>query len=131
MLLLLSLALAADVVDGDTAPTWRILGGQGTATLLLNPSTGSPEAALDLLVLEAGAAVPTHTHPGSAELLYLVEGSVRVTIAGRVSTAGPGDAVYIPPDVEHSAVAETRVRAVQAYVGPGPEQRFTQSERVR
>lgn len=130
-LLLAPLALAGPVADGDTAPTYTIAAGKGTATLLLGPSTGAPEAAVDLLVLADGAVVPPHVHDGSVEVLYIVEGRAEMVIAGEAVVAEKGDAVRIPAGVEHSAKVTGSLRAVQVYVGPGPEQRFTQGERVR
>jgi mannose-6-phosphate isomerase-like protein (cupin superfamily) len=71
-------------------------------------------------------------HAESSELLYLKTGKVRMRIAGATMEASAGDVVYIPRGVEHSASVdgEATVEAVQIYVGPGPEQRFTQGERL-
>ena len=139
MLPVLALALAADpspavspspVVSEATAPRYRIAAGKGTATLLLNATTGSPEASLGLLTLDAGAEVAPHVHAESVEILYLEAGSVEVVVAGLTLTARAGDAVRIPAGVEHSARVTTTMRALQVYVAAGPEQRFTAGERV-
>lgn len=126
MLVLLSEALAdpGAVVAGATAPAFAVADGKGTATLLLNPGTGSAKAALDALSFEAGAAVPLHRHDASDELLYVVTGRVEMTIGGRVLTAGPGDAIHVPQGVDHSAKVLEAAKLVQVYVGPGPEDRF-------
>jgi putative monooxygenase len=134
----LPVALAADpapqaVMKGQDAPTYAIAGGKGSAQLLLNASTGSKEAALSVLVLAPGVEVPAHRHEGAAEMLYVEEGAVEMTIGGVKHTAVAGDAIYVPPGVEHSARVTTKLtplRAVQVYVGPGPEQRFASGERV-
>jgi quercetin dioxygenase-like cupin family protein len=45
-----------------------------------------------------------------------------------------GDAVYIPAGIKHSAripEGAPSFRAVQVYVGPGPEARFRQGEPVK
>ena len=119
------------VVTAAQAPTFAIAGGKGTAQLFVNATTGAHEAALTVLRLEAGAAVPPHVHDGSAELLYIERGEVEMTIGGQTHRAGPGDAVYIPPRVEHSArVTGGPLVAVQVYAAPGPEQRFTAGPRV-
>jgi quercetin dioxygenase-like cupin family protein len=131
MLLALALALAGPVATGDTAPAWKIAGGKGTATLLHNGSTGATAAAMDLLVLEAGAAVPPHKHDTSVEMLYVIEGTVDMVIGGEKVSAKAGDAIYVPANVEHQATATSGLRCVQVYVGPGPEQRFMQGERAR
>ncbi len=132
MLLLLPLALAADpVVHGDTAPAYRILAAKGTAELLLNATTGSPEAALDLLTLDDGAEATPHVHADSVEILYILEGRVEMVIGGVPWVAQKGDAVRIEKGVEHSARVIGSLKAVQVYVVAGPEQRFTAGERVR
>ena len=124
-LALLSLAHAEPgVVTGSTAPSFTILDGKSTATLLLGPSTGSSRAALDALTFEAGAVVPAHVHEASDELLYVVSGKVELTMGGRTVTAGPGDAILVPQGVEHAARAVEAAKLVQVYVGPGPEERF-------
>lgn len=135
------LAAAAVAVPARTAhrphapgPTYVIAGGKGTATLLLGPKLqGAREAALTLLQLAPGAEVPEHVHESSAEMLYIEAGRVEMTIAGRTTRAGPGDAVYIPAGTPHAArvlgPAES-VRAVQVYVAPGPEQRFSKGEKL-
>lgn len=132
MLLLLPLALAADpVVDGDTAPAYKILANKGSAELLLNASTGSPEAALDLLTLQDGAEAAPHVHADSVEILYILEGRVEMLIGGKPWVAEKGDAVRIEKGVEHSAKVVGSLKAVQVYVVAGPEQRFTTGERIR
>jgi quercetin dioxygenase-like cupin family protein len=118
------------VVEGRTAPVHRIVAGKGTARLLLNAATGASAAALTHLTFAAGAEVPEHVHAESAELLYVEEGVLEMTIAGRPATARGGDAVYIPAGTPHATRATRATRAVQLYVGPGPEQRFRQGERV-
>lgn len=132
LLLCLPLALAAEpaptVARAAEAPTYAIAGGAGTARLLLNASQGAP-AAVSHLVLAPGAEVPPHRHDSSAELLYVETGQVTMVIGGQTWTAGPGDAILIPAGVEHSARVLGKIQpleAVQIYVGPGPEQRFTQ-----
>ena len=86
MLQLLVLAvLAADpkaqIVAADQARSYLIANGKGQATLLLGAAQGAP-AALSVLTLAPGAEVPEHTHDGSAEILYVEEGRVEMTIAG-------------------------------------------------
>jgi len=119
------------VVASAQAPTFRI--GQGTAVLLLNEATGAQAASLGVLELETGAQVAEHLHESSVEMLYVEEGSAEMTVEGKPYTVKAGDGVYIPAGVRHSArVPEgtPRLRAVQVYVGPGPEQRFRQGTPV-
>jgi mannose-6-phosphate isomerase-like protein (cupin superfamily) len=122
------------VVSTAEAPTFRISQGKGTAILLVNEETGARAASLGVLELEAGAGVPEHIHEDSVEMLYVEEGTAEMTVEGKVVPVRSGDAVYIPARVRHSAripEGAPRFRAVQVYVGPGPEKRFRQGEPVK
>jgi quercetin dioxygenase-like cupin family protein len=93
--------------------------------ILLEPeSTSDPAAYLGVLEADAGAEVAPHKHPGSAELIYIVSGSGKATVAGQTSALEEGTAIYIPEDSEHSASFDAAARAVQLYAPAGPEQRF-------
>jgi len=119
-------------VSEREAPRHVIAQGKGSATLLHHAATGATAASMTLLVLDKGALVPEHVHEASAELLYIEEGAVEMTVNGQKLRAQRGDALYIPAGVKHSAqvVSEGPMRGVQVYAGPGPEQRFTQGPRV-
>jgi len=122
------------VVSTAEAPTFRISQGKGTAILLVNEETGARAASMGLLELDAGAGVPEHIHENSVEMLYVEEGTIEMTVEGKVLTVRSGDAVYIPAGVRHAAripEGAPRFRAVQVYVGPGPEQRFRQGVPVK
>jgi putative monooxygenase len=120
------------VVSAKEAPHHLLPNGQGSATLLLNASTGASAASMTLLELAKGAKAPEHTHDTSAELLYVQEGAVEMIVDGQKMRAARGDAIYIPAGARHSVtvVSDRPFRAVQVYAGPGPEQRFTQGPRV-
>ncbi len=117
------------VVGTAQAPTFRIAQGKGTAILLVNEETGARAASMGVLELQGGAGVPEHVHEHSVEMLYVEEGDAEMTIEGQVLPVRSGDAVYIPAGTRHAAripEGTPRFRAVQVYVGPGPEQRFRQ-----
>lgn len=127
------LAAVTYAVDGSKAPVHLIAEGKGTARLLLTPATGATAASLTQLTLAPGAEVPEHVHEDSVEILYIEEGSAEFTVDGKALKARRGDAVYIPAGSKHSARVTGRLqplRAIQVYVGPGPEQRFTKGPRV-
>lgn len=48
-----------------------------------------------------GQASRPHVHPDHESIVYVVSGKVKVTIAGQVFIAGPGDAWTNEPGVEH------------------------------
>lgn len=120
-------------VDGRKAPVHLIAEGKGTARLLLTPATGATAASLTELTLAPGAQVPEHVHETSTEMLYIQEGTAEFSVDGKTFRVGKGDAVYIPAGSKHWAKVTGRLqplRAVQVYVGPGPEQRFTKGAKV-
>lgn len=106
-------------------PAYPIAGGKGTASILFDAASGSPEAALTLLVFQPGAVIPEHVHE-TVELVYVLEGAAEVTLAGEVLETSAGTAVRIPANVKHAArvVGEKPFRALQIYAPAGPEQRF-------
>lgn len=46
-------------------------------------------------------AVATHMHPGEAEAIIILEGTVELHGSRGVDRLRPGDVVFIPPDTEH------------------------------
>ena len=134
-----SLALTAPaekgpyVVKGSEAPIHSIAGGKVLAQLFFNESNHSNLGALSVLTLQPGAAVPVHDHSTSAEILYILEGTMEMVVEGQTISASAGDAVHIPCTVQHSAkvVSDIPVKAVQIYVAPGPEQRFAKGPIVK
>ena len=107
-------------------PAYPIAGGKGRATLLFDLASGSPDTAMTVLELDPGAAVPSHVHEGSHELLYVMDGQAEMMIDGETLALGPGDAVRIPMGRRHEArvVGDKTLRGVQIYSPAGPEQRF-------
>lgn len=116
------------VVRGPAdAPALPILGGKGTARILLEPAvTGSAALALDVVELAPGLEIPEHSHPGATELLYVVSGSGTMTVGRDGHPFGPEQVIAIPPDQPHGAkiAAGEKAIVIQAYAPAGPEQRF-------
>jgi quercetin dioxygenase-like cupin family protein len=97
----------------------------GVATIFLDKliDKTTPLAA-SILELAAGATVAEHVHAAETELLYILDGSGTMTINGQAVAVTPTSVVQIPPNTKHAFTATSRVRAVQIYTPPGPEQRF-------
>jgi quercetin dioxygenase-like cupin family protein len=62
-------------------------------------------AMLNLVTLEPGAGVPTHSHPHE-QLGHVLKGELELTVDGEPHVLGPGEAFQIPGGVEHSARSE-------------------------
>ncbi len=97
----------------------------GPATIYLEDSIvkGTPLAA-SILQLPAGANVAEHVHAKETEMLYILEGSGTVTIAGTDVAVTPTSVIQIPANTKHAFAAKDAVRALQIYTPAGPEQRF-------
>lgn len=66
-----------------------------------------------------GDGAPMHRHPWASWELVL-EGRVRMVVADRVFLMGPGDSIYVPPDVPHGYVVESdEARAVGINLSDG------------
>ena len=77
-----------------------------------------------IATIPAGAKIAEHVHAHETELLYILEGSGTLTVAGTDIAITPTSVVQIPPNTPHAFVATTTVKALQVYTPPGPEQRF-------
>jgi quercetin dioxygenase-like cupin family protein len=62
-------------------------------------------AMLNLVELEPGAGVPTHSH-SHEQLGHVLKGELELTIAGTLHVLRPGDAFQIPGGTEHAARSE-------------------------
>ena len=58
-------------------------------------------------VLQPGEAVPEHVHETADQLIYVVEGSVNVTVGEETVEASSGDFVHKPKGVPHSLTNPT------------------------
>jgi quercetin dioxygenase-like cupin family protein len=59
---------------------------------------------LGYIVLLKGSVVPAHKHV-SEQITFIVKGALRFTINGKDTVVKEGEALVIPPNLEHAAVA--------------------------
>jgi quercetin dioxygenase-like cupin family protein len=64
--------------------------------------------------VEAGAALPEHSHPHE-QVSTVVEGTFEMTLDGRTRQLDPGTVAVIPSDVSHRGVALTHCRIIDAF----------------
>ena len=115
------------VVPRDSVPTYLNDPGNIGMTVLLDEGSVGSDVGFSLGTFLPGANVAEHVHEGAAEMLYIMNGEMELVIGGRTVVAREGAAVYIPPDVPHSArvIGEIEpVKVVQVYSPGGAEQRF-------
>lgn len=51
---------------------------------------------------DPGYVAPRHTHPGE-EIIYVLEGTLEYEIGGKATTVKPGDVLFVPAGVVHTA----------------------------
>ena len=115
------------VVASDSMPTYVNDPGNIGMTVLLDQTAVGSTVGLSLGTFLPGANIAEHVHQGAAEILYILSGEIELVIGGRTVTAREGSAVYVPPDVPHSARVRNAIepaRVVQVYSPGGAEQRF-------
>ncbi|MEF2279633.1 quercetin 2,3-dioxygenase [Deinococcus sp. YIM 134068] len=72
-----------------------------------------------------GARMPAHVHRGTHEVLYVLDGRLRVTLDGAETVAHPGDCVNIPAGCVHGYTLEgSSTRLLTMNAGAGIEQLF-------
>lgn len=64
--------------------------------------------------VEAGAALPEHSHPHE-QIANVLEGEFELTVAGESRVLVPGQVAVIPGDVPHSGRAITDCRLLDAF----------------
>jgi quercetin dioxygenase-like cupin family protein len=121
---------------GEALP---VFGAKGKIRPLLEPAkTGDKGVYVGLLEADPGAEVPRTSHPGSAEILYVLSGGGEVTIGSEKVPFGSDEALHIPDGQPHAAKftgvdrnaqsdkAEPLAKTVmlQIFAPAGPEQRY-------
>ena len=115
------------MVSRDSVPTYINEPGSIGMTILLDEASTGSDVGFSLGTFLPGANVAEHVHEGVAELLCIMSGEMELVIDGATVIAREGSAVYIPPDVPHSAQVLSGiepVKVIQVYSPGGAEQRF-------
>ena len=75
-----------------------------------------------------GTVVARHAHPEAEQAMWIVEGSMRMTVGDETRDLGPGDVVVVNRGVEHELVSEEGVTFVEA-MAPVPRDHIPHPER--
>lgn len=91
------------------------LGSTGLALRIASEQTGGSLAVVEF-VTPPGGGVGPHVHEHEDELVYLLEGSIRVSVDGQTVDVGPGACALLPRGVPHgftnTGVVPSRLLAV-------------------
>jgi mannose-6-phosphate isomerase-like protein (cupin superfamily) len=92
--------------------------GRGRMIRLVDAEIGAEKVDLHLNVILAGSAPgPYHLHTRAENVYHVLSGRVRIRIDGVDHDAAPGDTVFIPPGVAHSAtnIGDDDARLLEIY----------------
>ena len=87
----------------DMAKLNSIMGGPAYSSVFGGCVEGD-RMIIALMRMPAGTGSQPHSHPNE-QWVYILEGTMDSTVDGQRHLAGPGSAIYIPPDTIHHATA--------------------------
>lgn len=95
-------ALVRLIDPADSSPR-EMLNNRGSILLLVTPALGARSSHVQLVTIRPSTPPgPKHLHTVSENILYVLEGEVRVQASDLEYSAGPGQAIFIPPKTPHS-----------------------------
>jgi mannose-6-phosphate isomerase-like protein (cupin superfamily) len=106
------------ITDPSDAPTKELRYGRGSIIRFVDASIGAKHVDLHLNTIRAGSAPgPYHLHNEVENVYYILEGEVVIRIDGVDHQVAPGQVVFIPPGIPHSAtnVGGTDARLLELY----------------
>ncbi len=74
--------------------------------------------------LVKGKTTPLHSHPGIAETMYVLEGTLRVHVEGVEREVGPGSVVLFPRGVAHALLVTSDAARILCLQTPGAGESF-------
>jgi quercetin dioxygenase-like cupin family protein len=99
-------------------------GGKGGARILFDEkNTGTPALSVALLDLERGAELARQEHPGTTELIYVLDGGGTLTVGSESHRFGSAEVLHIPADQPHTVKFGEKSAVIQIFAPAGPEQR--------
>ena len=114
------------VLGGDKAPAHSLSGGQIKARVLFDGKDTDSQIALSLVDFSPGVKIPRHTHDGSAEIIYILDGAGEVEIGSEKIAFGPDQVIHIPEGQPHAVrfKGAEKTTALQIFAPAGPEQKY-------
>ena len=115
---------SAQFVPRGTAPSKAMRYGRGTAEQLVDEKLGATQVDFHVNTILAGSQPgPYHLHNDVENLYYVLHGRVLIRTQDGEREIGPGDAVFFPRGVPHSAtnVGPDDARIIEIYAPCGPD----------
>jgi quercetin dioxygenase-like cupin family protein len=81
----------------------------------------SDQAAFFLYTFHPGQAMTSHTHPFSAEFLFILQGEATISVDTESVLAGPFTTIVVPPEAVHSITNNSSIPVrVASFMSPKP-----------
>jgi mannose-6-phosphate isomerase-like protein (cupin superfamily) len=90
-----------DIRNRDRVESFTTKDGSEIRELLAHRNSCIEKQSLAEARLPVGGSTTPHYHPLTEEIYYILTGEGRMRIGTETSQVGPGDAIAIPPGVEH------------------------------
>ncbi len=95
-------------------PDWGELGW-----LSRPPATTAKHITMIEVTLNAGKGHDFHKHPDQEEVIYVVSGKIEQWLESEKRILGPGDSIFIAPDVVHASFnAGSEAAQLMVVLGP-------------
>ena len=97
------MGLAILIVGSGLAPVQAQQSGSKRTDLQRHDLSAPGREVVQVRVdFDPGYSAPLHTHPGE-EIIYVLEGTLEYEIGGKVTRVKPGDVLFVPAGVPHTA----------------------------
>jgi quercetin dioxygenase-like cupin family protein len=121
--MMLATALAPFTRRTSLENTYTYAGGT-ISILVAGEDTGGAFALIEAN-LQPGSEPPLHVHEREDELFYILEGSVRVIVGGRVHELASGESIFLPRGIPHTfRIQSERARSLNVITPAGFETWF-------
>jgi mannose-6-phosphate isomerase-like protein (cupin superfamily) len=93
--------MTMDIRNRDRVESFTTKDGSQIRELLAHRNSCIAKQSLAEARLPVGGSTTPHYHPLTEEIYYILTGEGRMRIGTETSPVGPGDAIAIPPGIEH------------------------------
>ena len=83
---------------------WDALDLQKVTEMIARKVIAGAEQTLTQAYFKKGALIPSHTHSGE-QMIYVLQGALRLVIDGAEVTVREGEVVQVPPNARHQSEA--------------------------
>jgi quercetin dioxygenase-like cupin family protein len=75
---------------------------------------GGEQVLLCHVTYEPGTTVRRHSHETAEQVMWIIDGSVTMTVSEETKELGPGDVVVVNPGIEHELYSDNGLTFIEA-----------------